>query len=152
MISLSPPPASTSRIAIDTAFLLRQVATLAQVKWQRRTWDEFGEMILRDLERSSRTVRRTPVRVHPAETPEAVYWRMVKELVFAVVELREERHDEIRKRLGTLQEPSTPRLWSTLTLWLAGVLGISTSVTGPLVAALLYGVAEAGGDWEVLRS
>ena len=97
-------------------------------------------------------LRRTSTRVNPTEAPEAIYWRMVKELVHAVVELREARHDEIRKRLGNLQEPSTPRLWATLTLWLAGVLGISTSVTGPLVAAMLYGVAEAGGDWKILRS
>jgi hypothetical protein len=146
------PPAMRPRIRIDTDFLVRQVATLARVKWKRRTWNECGEKVFRDFVRSSRTVHLRASRVDAATASEAsAYWIMAKGLVHAVVASRDPRHEAIRKRLGNLLEPSTPRLWSTLSLWLAGVLGISTSVTGPLVAVMLYGVAEAGGNWEALR-
>jgi len=50
----------------------------------------------------------------------------------------------------SFQQPSISILWSTLGLWLAGVLGIPVSVTKPLVAVMLYAAAEAGGDWQVL--
>lgn len=75
---------------------------------------------------------------------------MAKSLVYAVLASRDPQHDAIRQRLGNLQEPSTPRLLSTLSLWLAGKMGISVSVTVPLVAVMLYAAAEAGGTWDVL--
>ena len=152
MIYSAVLPASTGQTPINTAFLLRQVSTLALVKRKRRTWNEFGEIVFRDFERSSSRVRRTATRVSPVEAPEAINWGLAKELVHAVVASQDPRHEAIRRRLGNLQEPSTPLLLSTLSLWLAGVLGISVSVTGPLVAVMLYAVAEAGGDWGILRS
>ena len=76
---------------------------------------------------------------------------MAKNRVHAVVATQDPQDHAIRRRLGNLQDPSTPVLLSTLGLWLAGVLGISVSVTGPLVAVMLYGVAQADGNWEALR-
>jgi hypothetical protein len=37
-----------------------------------------------------------------------------------------------------------------LSLWLAGELGVTISVTKRLVATMLVGVAESKGDWNVL--
>ena len=85
-------------------------------------------------------------------SPEAACWSMAKDLMHAVLATRDPKHHAIRRRLGNLQDPSTPVLLSALGLWLAGVLGISVSVTSPLVAVMLYSVAEADGDWEVLRA
>lgn len=76
---------------------------------------------------------------------------MAKSRVHAVVASQDPEYHAIRRRLGNLRNPSTPALLSTLGLWLAGMLKISVSVTGPLVAVMLYSVAEADGDWEVLR-
>ncbi len=145
------PPATPPRVNIDMAFLLRQVTSLADVKRKRRTWNEFGEKAFQDLDRASPGSRRLKSRIEPDRASAASYWGMVKELVHAVVGSRDPAYDGIRRRLGDLREPSTPLLLSTLSLWLAGVLGISVSVTGPLVAVMLYGVAEAGGDWEILK-
>ena len=150
MSSQAPPPPLPPPIQIDIDFLLRQVASLVQVKRRRRTWNELGEAVLRDFMKSyplARVVR------HDGDAPvsrEAAHWRMAKSLMHEVLATQNPQHDAIRKRLGNLQEPSTPRLLSTLGLWLAGMLGISVSVTGPLVAVMLYGVAEAGGDWDAL--
>ena len=130
----SPTPMS---VRIDTAFLLRQVPKLAQVRRKRRTWDEFGGKVFADFQK-------TPAR-------RGADWERAKELVHAVVTGCQAEHDAIRKRLGNLQEPSTPVLMTTLTLWLAGALGVPVSMTIPALAAMFCGVAEAGGDWEVLR-
>lgn len=129
---------------------MRQVSGLVQVKRRRRTWNEFGEKVIEDYLNSSPKVRRPITRGESADGAEATYWSMAKELVHSVVASQDPTYGGIRKRLGDLQNPSTPLLLSTLSLWLAGVLGISTSVTGPLVAAMLFGVAEAGGDWDIL--
>jgi hypothetical protein len=144
-------PAAPPRIRIDTVFLLRHVSTLSQVRQKRRTWNEFGEKVFDDFKKSSAVRRQLASWAGPAAASEATYWSMAKELIYVVVAGQDPRHDGIRERLGNLQEPSTARLWTTLNLWLAGELGISTSVTGPLIAVMLYGVAEASGDWEVLR-
>lgn len=152
MTSSELPSAATPRIYVDTAFLLRQVSALVQVKRRRRTWNEFGEKVIEDYLSSSPKVRRPMTGAESAAGPEAIYWGMAKELVHSVVASQDPTYGGIRKRLGNLPTQSTPRLLSTLSLWLAGVLGISTSVTGPLVAAMLLGVAEAGGDWEILMT
>lgn len=151
MTSSEPPSAATARIHVDTAFLLRQVSALVHVKRKRRTWNEFGEKLIEDYLSSSPKVRRPMAEMESTDASEATCWSIAKELVHSVVASQDPTYGGIRKRLGNLQNPSTPRLLSTLSLWLAGVLGISTSATGPLVAVMLYGVAEAGGDWEALR-
>lgn len=138
------PPRSPS-IHIDHKFLLRKVAALVQVKRCRRTWNEMGETVLRDYISSAPTPR-----VEAQVSLEAAHWRMAKSLVYAVLASHEPQHDAIRQRLGNLQEPSTPQLLSTLSLWLAGKMGISVSVTVPLVAVMLYAAAEASGNWDVL--
>ena len=141
MSSQAPPPPLSPPIQIDINFLLRQVSALVQVRRRRRTWNELGEAVLRDFMES-----------YPLARMEATRWSSAKSLVHAVLATRDPQHDAIRNRLGNLQQPSTPLLLSTLGLWLAGVLGISVTVTRPLVAVMLYAAGEAGGDWEVLRN
>lgn len=150
MTLLEFAPRALPRIRIDTVFLLRRVPRLSQVRRKRRTWNEFGEKVFYDFEKSSPVRRQLASWVGLAAASDTTCWSMAKDLIHAVVARQDPRHDGIRKRLGNLHEPSTARLWTTLTLWLAGELGISTSVTGPLVAVMLYGVAEAGGDWDAL--
>lgn len=135
---------------IDTQFLLRQVSALAQVKRNHRTWNEFGEQVVRDFVKPSTAAGVVRSEEDVNVSPEAACWSQAKGLVHEVLATREPRHDAIRKRLGNLREPSTAILLSTLGLRLAGVVGISVSVTGPMVAAMLYAAGEAGGDWEVL--
>lgn len=151
MTSSASPSAATAGNYFDTAFLLRQVSGLALVKRRRRTWNEFGQMVIDDLQSSSPKGRKPRAGEDSTDASEATFWGMAKELIHSVVATQDPTYDGIRKRLGNLQEPSTPLLLSTLSLWLAGVLGISVSVTLPLVATMLYGVAETGGDWEALR-
>ena len=145
-----PTAAGSHRIRIDVSFLVRQVAGLARVKMRRRTWNEFGEKVLKEYLSSSNLARIGWNPRNREVTPESTYWKMTRTLVHEVVATADPKHDMIRKRLGNLRDPSTRVLLSTLSLWLAGALGITTSVTGPLVAAMLFGVADAGGDWEVL--
>ena len=137
-------------IQIDLNFLLRQVSALVQVKRRRRTWNELGEAVLRDFMKSSPTARAAR---HEGDAPvsrEAARWQMAKSVVHEVLVRRNPQYDRIRQRLGNLNEPSTPRLLSTLSLWLAGEMEISVSVTVPLVAVMLYAAAQAGGTWDVL--
>ncbi len=152
MTSLEISDVEANGIQIDTAYLLRQVSTLAQVIRQERTWNEFGEKVGRDF-RSSTPTLRVVSEEGEVETPvRQSTWTRAKELIHSVLAGREPKYDAIRKRLGNLREPWTPALLSTLSLWLAGVLGISVSATIPMVAAMLYAVAEASGDCEILLS
>jgi hypothetical protein len=41
-------------------------------------------------------------------------------------------------------------LLSTLSLWMAGTLGVSITAMRPMLATMLYGVAATGGDWDIL--
>lgn len=129
----------TPLIAIDQTFLLRKVSGLAQVKLKRRTWDEHGERLTQNFCR------------YAGHETEASAWSQAKELVYLVLTRRDPRHDGIRKCLGNLKQPSTPRLLSTLGLWLAGVLQISVSATMPMVAVILYGLSETEGYWPELE-
>lgn len=137
---------SISGISIDTAFLLRRYSELSQVERKRRTWNELGEKLLNHFMTHSQ-----PLPTDQGDDP-THYWSMAKTLVHSVTATRDPEYDAIRTRLGNLINPSTPLLLFTLGLWLAGTMGISTSVTGPMVAVMLHGVAEAAGDWDALGS
>lgn len=135
---------SNSGISIDTAFLRRRCSELSQVERKRRTWNELGEKLLNRFMSGSQ-----PLPTDHSDDP-THYWSMAKKLVYSVTATRDPEYDAIRTRLGNLINPSTPLLLFTLGLWLAGTMGISTSVTGPLVAVMLHGVAEAAGNWDAL--
>jgi hypothetical protein len=133
---LAPAP-----LRIDQTFLLQKVAGLKLVKQKRRTWDELGEKLMRNYLRAS-----------GQGTTDVAAWDTAKELVYEVLACRDPRFDGIRRRLGNLGEPSTPRLLSTLGLWLAGMLGISVTATMPMVAVILYCLGDANGGLAELEA
>ncbi len=140
----------TTRTPIDTRFLLRQVSSLNKVREHEQTWDEFGDGL-------ARLKQWPPSPVHlmdrlPEDPAASATWNMAKELVHGVITSEDPKNVAIRRRLGDLSQPSTPRLLTTLSLWLAGVLGLSVSKTSPMVATMLYAVAKSPDDWDVLRN
>jgi hypothetical protein len=143
MTALDLPSPTIAKLQIDKDFLVRQVSQLTRVKRQRCSWDEFGEKVARDFSH--------PRNVSGKAHEESTEWRLAKELVHDVLVSCNPQHDGIRKRLGVRGTTSTPLLLSTLSLWLAGVLKISVSVTVPMVAGILYAIGDAGGDPEILR-
>jgi hypothetical protein len=62
----------------------------------------------------------------------------------------DQEHEPVRKRLGDFKNPSTAALFSTLSLYLAGKLGLSLTITQPMLAVMLYAVHGASGNWNVL--
>ena len=142
----------TTRIQIDTSFLLRQVSALTKVRERHQTWNEFGELTARHNHARPLPVHVIDGRIEEGTSSEPSNWSVAKDLVYEVLKTDDPKHDGIRKRLGNFREPSTPLLLTTLSLWLAGVLGMSVSKTSPMVAAMLYAVAKSSNDWETLRN
>jgi hypothetical protein len=139
MSPLDFPSPPAVRLRIDTGFILRQEPRLIRVKRRQCSWDAFGEQVIRDfLQPRIPAIRNV--------TGEFAEWEFAKELVHAVLASSSPEHDGIRKRLGNPETASTPLLFSTLSLWLAGVLKISVTLTMPMTAAILYGIGEADGD------
>lgn len=143
MSALSPSLPLHVRLRIDQDFLVRQCSQLKQVRQRRRSWDEFGEKVALDFLYPRNAGGRIP--------QESAEWRFAKELVHGVLASTDPQYDGIRKRLGARGATSTPLLLSMLSLWLAGILQISVSLTMPMTACLLYAIGEAGGDPEILR-
>ena len=144
MSPLDFPSPPAIRLRIDLSFILRQEPRLIRVKRRQCSWDTFGELVLRDFFQPRITAIRSA-------TDELAEWKFAKELVHSVLTSSAPEHDGIRKRLGNPGTASTPLLFSTLSLWLAGILKISVSLTMPMTAAILYGISEADGDPDVLR-
>jgi hypothetical protein len=144
MSPLDFPSPPAIRLRIDPGFILRQEPRLIRVRRRQCSWDAFGEQVLRDFFQPRISTIRTV-------TGELAEWELAKELVNAVLTSSAPEYDGIRKRIGNPETASTPMLFSTLSLWLAGILKISVSLTMPMTAAILYGIGEAGGDPEVLR-
>ena len=143
-----------SKIPTDKDFLLKQVIGLIKVRKYQETWEEFGEQAESRHERNRpRTPRAEADReVEKTEAaPDVSNWQRAKELMYALFTGGDPEHNEIRKRIQSLYQPSTPSLLPLLSLWLAGILKISIKVTRQMVAAILYAVAEMGGDWRIIR-
>jgi hypothetical protein len=148
MSQLETPDTPGHRFRIDKDYLMRQLPSLVDVARKRRSWDEHGEKVARD----HLTGRRPLCRVDRGLSGcEVLIWSRAKALAYAVIVSNDPAHAAIRKQLGDWQNRSTAALLSTLGLWMAGVLGVSITVISPMLVTMLYGVAEAGEDWEVLR-
>ncbi len=147
MTSLDPLRPSKSGIKIDTRYLLNQVPSLIQIRRKLRTWDDFGSSLIRDLQHSAHSSRPKSKVAPDVDLSE---WALAKKLIYGVLATDDGQHDDIRRRLGDFQTIPTAGILSALGLWLAGVLGISVTVTKPMVAVILFAVAEANGDWEIL--
>jgi hypothetical protein len=123
-------------INFDVIVLLRHVSILSKISARRYTWDELGESLM-----AQRVKARSAVGGGPDSqlTP----WQAVKRDVFRVLATDDPEFAEIRRRIAGSGDPSTIAVLSTLSLWLAGRRGISTSLTTPIIGTLLYGIATS---------
>ncbi len=135
---------------IDRVYLLKKVSGLMEVKARRRTWNEFGQRLEREALPVQRAYHLVPELTDPGDGGASPLWQEAKELVFAVMASGEAEFESIRKRIAPSSPQPTPLLLSTLGVWLAGRLGVSVTITGPMTAAILYGVAESPAGWDVL--
>lgn len=143
-----------SEIHIDTDFLLDQVASLTAVQNNHESWEAFGERIESRRHRVSPSTRRAesvPDKAISEPVPQTSNWQRTKELIHTLFVRRRPEHDGIRQRIENLAKFSTASLLSLLSMWVAGILKISIAVTRPMVATILYAVAQFSGDWEILR-
>lgn len=102
-------------------------------------WNLFGEKIALQMERDG----------WGKPNKDAPLWHRAKITVHEAITGNHAEHSHIRNRVLGSRSVSAMQL-SDLSLWLAGKLNISISVTKRLVALMLIGVAEAEGDWGIL--
>ena len=149
---LAPHPASVShaKVQIDVEFLLHKVPELGQVTQNRLTWNEFGERIAGHLQLIQVPNRSARGQAKGATFGDSCDWSRAKELVQAVLVSKDPKYEPMQKRLIQFEDSSTAALLSTLSLWMAGKLGISVTFTQPMVAVMLYAVARSSSNWHIL--
>mgnify|MGYP000064103261 CR=1 FL=1 len=143
MNELAHESSTNPEIKVDTDFLIRKVSSLLHVKNQRRTWDEHGEKIAKNFLPTAPAFRLIDDDFAVPKTSTVPDWQQAKEIIHAVLNSEDTKYHAIRKRLRNLHNPSTQMMLSVLSIWLSGVMGISTSVTHPMVASILYGAATS---------
>jgi hypothetical protein len=150
MTSLEPPSNRNAWIGLDSMFLMRQLPALSEVKHKRVGWNDLGARITREYQ--PKPPRNRPKASHPDETgsPAGECWRRAKNLLHNIMATSDPENAPVRKRLGDFKNPSTAALFSTLSLYLAGKLGLSLTITQPMLAVMLYAVHGASGNWNVL--
>lgn len=128
-------------------YLKQQLPSLVSVERKRRTWDEHGVKVTLEALSGKRPLSQGG-RGHSGK--EDLTWNRAKALAHAVIISNRPEYSAIRKQLGDWRNRSTAALLSTLSLWMAGTLGVSITAMRPMLATILYGVAATGGDWDVL--
>ncbi|NJM39084.1 MAG: hypothetical protein HC845_15195 [Akkermansiaceae bacterium] len=149
MNDLLSPPHQSGKLKIDIGYLLREVPSLRRVKKQLFTWDEYGEKIATHFLVAPPDLRVVDEDCDYVVSAPAPQWKTAKEVVYEVFTTSNPRHDNVRRRLQNASA-STPLLLSTLSIWLSGVMGFSVSVTRPMIATMLYGIATSERKLSVL--
>lgn len=127
------------RVFSETEFLLRLIPGLEAVRRKKRGWDAYGEMLALHVGGAWKK----------GTTQEVSLWKYAKRVVHAAMTGVDAKDETIRKRVQTSHRARS-LVFSDLSLWLSGKLGIPISETNLLVAAMLIGLAESEGDWNTL--
>lgn len=130
---------------------MRQLPSLSDVQRERIGWDQLGAKIIHEYQPKPQKNRRAAGPREERKSPAVEIWQEAKELLHNIMATNDPEHAMVRKRLHDLKNPSTAALFSTLSLYLSGKLGISLTITQPLLAVMLFAVHEASGNWDVLR-
>lgn len=123
----------------ETEFLLRLMPGLEAVRGKTRGWDAFGVIVSTQMERDWGI---------PQGAGQSL-WLRAKQVVHSAMTGSDARHEAIQARIRRSPEISAIML-ADLSLWLAGEMGVSISVTKRLVAVMLIGLAESKGAWHTL--
>lgn len=150
MNSLEPSSDRNARIQIDSQFLMRQMPTLSEIKRKRMDWNELGGKIIQEYQPRPQGNHSKANRPEDPDSTSGECWLRAKELLHNIMATSDPRNAPVRRRLGDFKKPSTAALFSTLSLYIAGKLGISLTITQPLLAVMLYAVHEASGNWDIL--
>lgn len=127
---------------IDVAYLFGKFPDLALLERQGLGLDAIGnELVRRKLHKHSRKHKTARAAGTEADQHE---WLRTKEALREVFCTENPDFHEIRKRLREHSGALTPHLLASLSLWLAGHLGMSLTTVTPLVATVLFGIARHG--------
>lgn len=127
---------------IDVGYLFGKFPDLALLERQGLGLDAIGnELVRRKLYKHSRNQR-----IARSETggPDQREWLRTKQALREVFCTDHPDFDDIRRRLRQHSGALTPHLLATLSLWLAGFLGMPLTTVTPLVATVLFGIARHG--------
>ena len=129
---------------IDCQFLRRKFPQLARLEKMGISLEGMGETMVREVERgSSRQQIRTGAFSGAAPSP-LVDWRLGSAAIIGLLSSEAQAAQATRDRLPPSSTATTPLLLTTLSLWLAGHLRKSVTLTTPLVAAILLATARDG--------
>lgn len=127
---------------IDVRYLFGKFPDLALLERQGFGLDAIGnELVRRKLYKHSRNQKIT--RFEGSE-PDQREWLQTKSALFEVFCTDHPDFEGIRRRLRRHSGAITPHLLGTVSLWLAGFLGLSLTTVTPLVATVLFGIARHG--------
>lgn len=122
----------------QTEFLLLAMPELASVRENWRTWETFGRGMAAQMERD-----------WGLRSRDGALWLQAKQKVHAAMTGNDPAHASIRSRI--VKSPAISGIMlADLSMWLAGDMKISLSVTKRLVAVMLLGVSGSRGDWNAL--
>lgn len=132
-------------LSIDEAYLLRRYPELARLIRQGYDPDEVGQAW---LNRAAQNASRQQFQRKASAEEE---WDQAKDVIHQVLHTDNPEFHVVRGLLFARPGITTPVLVSTLSLWLAGHLGLSLSIVTPLVAVILYEIAaEEEGSLKVV--
>jgi hypothetical protein len=132
-------PEDKDRFFSETDFLTLAMPELVAVRNRRLDWRKYGEAMSDRMERDWGLSRANQVS----------FWNRARLAVHEAVTGKDPKSATIRLRIRKSPTISNVML-GDLSLWLAGEMKVSVSVTKRLVAVMLLGVSEAKGDWNVL--
>lgn len=130
---------------IDVAFLRQKFPELARLEKRGFGWNDIGNTLAL-LTRRSGTRQQAHAAKSWTKSGTGDDWSAARNALQELLCTGSPELAEIRNRLKDSPPGTTPLLLSTLSLWLAGHLGKSVTLTTPLVATVLLGIARDGMD------
>ena len=129
---------------INRQELMAQVPYLRMVESQRFTWDELGTALNAEVQGAGATASALGKAAPAARGFLQDLWTVVKQEVHTLLCTNARKYAALRKTLREKKEIGTLYVLTTVTAFLAGIVGVAPALLTPLVATVLFAVAQLG--------
>lgn len=129
---------------IDKIELIQLEPRLIILEDKKIDWDTLGYALDRQIENAYRETSNQEMSFSLIRIVPQQYWNKVKEEFRLLICTKDKKYTKLRNEIKKHKGKATTLILTSITAYLAPIIGAPLAALTPFVAVILYGIAEVG--------